>query len=72
MLYPVDVNWSSIVRELLKHYKQTELSKKTGVHQGTISDMYRGIEKPQLSYKYGVSLMNAYFELETINQPEEA
>ena len=53
-------DWTSIVRELLKHQTQTELSSQTGVHQGVISDLNQGKPKPNLSWRYGNALMNAY------------
>lgn len=61
-------NWTQIVRSLLEHYTQTELADKTGVHQGTISEMNRGIPKPRLSYENGIALMNAYDELQHLEQ----
>lgn len=49
-----------IVRHLLQTQTQMELSEKTGVHQGVISELNRGIEKPKLSYVYGSALEQAY------------
>lgn len=55
-------NFSEIVAYLLKSQTQTELSEKTGVHQGVISDLKNGAIKPNLTYKYGVALTRAYNE----------
>ena len=51
-----------IVRHLLQSQTQMELAEKTGVHQGVISELNRGIEKPKLSYVYGIALERAYNE----------
>ncbi len=51
-----------IVRHLLESQTQMELSEKTGVHQGVISELNRGIDKPKLSYTYGIALERAYNE----------
>ncbi|OOS22751.1 hypothetical protein [Moraxella lincolnii] len=61
--------WTNIVRELLKHQTQTELSSKTGIHQGVISELNRGKPKPNLSWRYGNALMNAYNNLKQENHP---
>lgn len=52
-------HWTEIVHFLLEHYTQTELSELTGVHQGTISDINRGVLKPRLSYESGAALLKA-------------
>ena len=52
-------NWNELVHFLLEFYTQENLSAITGVHQGTISDLNRGVKKPRLSYKSGVALINA-------------
>lgn len=65
------IDWTAIVHDLLVGRTQTELKKITGVHQGTISDLNRGIPKPQLTYAYGAALMKAHQEL-CQEQPEEA
>lgn len=62
------VDWTVIVRELLQHYTQMQLKEKTGVHQGTISEINRGIPKPRLTYESGVALLNAYNEIKEHNQ----
>ena len=51
-----------MVRHLLETQTQMELAEKTGVHQGVISELNRGIEKPKLSYVYGNALERAYNE----------
>lgn len=51
-----------MVRHLLETQTQMELAEKTGVHQGVISELNRGIEKPKLSYVYGHALERAYNE----------
>lgn len=56
------VDFIKIVRHLLESQTQMELSEKTGVHQGVISELNRGIEKPKLSYTYGTALELAYKE----------
>jgi|26BtaG_2_1085354.scaffolds.fasta_scaffold11179_4 hypothetical protein len=69
-------NWNELVRFLLEHHTQTELSLLTKVHQGTISDLNRGVDKPRLSYESGAALIKAQTELNEyllkINQLEEA
>ena len=52
-------NWNELVRLLLECYTQEDLSAITGVHQGTISDLNRGVNKPRLSYKSGAALIEA-------------
>ena len=67
------IDWTSIVRDLLENQTQVELSRKTGVHQGVISDLFRGLPKPHLSYTYGKALKDAHNELiQRNNEPEEA
>ena len=56
----VDRDFNEIVQYLLKSHNQTELSKKTKVHQGVISDLNKGVLKPNLSYRYGAALAKAY------------
>lgn len=65
------IDWTAIVRDLLVGRTQTELHEITGVHQGVISDLNRGLPKPQLTYTYGAALMKAHQEL-CREQPEEA
>ena len=65
------IDWTAIVRDLLVGRTQTELQEITGVHQGTISDLNRGLPKPQLTYTYGAALIKAHQEL-CQEQPEEA
>lgn len=55
--------WTVIVHFLLDQYTQTELSELTGVHQGTISDINRGVLKPRLSYESGAALLKAQSDL---------
>lgn len=66
-------NWNEIVRLLLEHHTQMELTALTGVHQGTISDLNRGELKPRLSYESGAALVKAHEELcQKQQQTEEA
>lgn len=39
---------------------QTDIHKKTGVHQPTISAFKNGIDKPNISYVHGDALMQFY------------
>lgn len=57
------VDWTTIVRDLLKGRTQTELQEITGVHQGVISDLKCGKPKPHLTYLNGVALMKAHEKL---------
>lgn len=57
------VDWTAIVHDLLKGRTQTELQEITGVHQGVISELNRGVPKPRLTYSYGAALMKAHKEL---------
>lgn len=66
------INWTSIVQDLLKDRTQTELQAITGVHQGVISDLNRGLPKPHLTYSYGAALLKAHEELCQTKQTEEA
>lgn len=66
------IDWTAIVRDLLVGRTQTELQEITGVHQGTISDLNRGLPKPQLTYTYGAALIKAHEELCQAKEPEEA
>ena len=66
------VDWTAIVHDLLKDRTQTELQEITGVHQGVISDLNRGLPKPQLTYLYGAALIKAHGELCKPEQTEEA
>ena len=66
------INWNSIVRDLLRDRTQTELSNITGVHQGVISDLKRGLPKPNLTYSYGAALLKAHKELCISQEPEDA
>lgn len=63
-------NWNDLVRLLLERYTQEDLSTITGVHQGTISDLNRGVSKPRLSYKSGAALIAAKEALS--NKPKES
>lgn len=65
------IDWTIIVRDLLEHHTQVELSKITGVHQSVISDLYRGMPKPQLTYTYGKALLDAHNQLSK-QKPEDA
>ena len=65
-----EINFSSIVQDLLKGRTQNELQEITGVHQGVISDLKRGLPKPNLTYSYGAALIKAHQEL--CQQPEGA
>jgi len=66
------VDWTLIIRDLLENQTQVELSRKTGVHQSVISDLFRGLLKPNLSYAYGKALKDAHDELiQKTNVPEE-
>ena len=65
------VNWTSIVRDLLKDRTQIELQEITGVHQGVISDLKIGKPKPQLTYINGAALIKAHQDL-CQNELEEA
>ena len=62
-------DWNRIVQFLLEHYSQTELSELTGVHQGTISDLHRGLAKPRLSFVSGQALLDAKEALENPTEP---
>jgi len=44
----------------------------TGVHQGVISDLKRGLPKPNLTYSYGAALLKAHKELCISQEPEDA
>lgn len=66
------IDWTAIVHDLLVGRTQTELSSITGVHQGVISDLNRGLPKPQLTYAYGAALVKAHEELCQKQQTEEA
>lgn len=59
------IDWTEIVRDLLEHYNQIELSRMTGVHQGVISDLYNGKPKPYLSWTYGDALLKAHQALKS-------
>ncbi|WLG12805.1 hypothetical protein Q6344_09315 [Psychrobacter cibarius] len=65
------INWTSIVRDLLKDRTQIELQEITGVHQGVISDLKSGKPKPHLTYINGAALIKAHQEL-CQNELEEA
>jgi len=65
------INWTSIVRDLLKDRTQIELQEITGVHQGVISDLKSGKPKPHLTYINGAALIKAHQEL-CQEQTEEA
>lgn len=65
------INWTTIVRDLLKDRTQIELQEITGVHQGVISDLKSGKPKPHLTYINGAALIKAHQEL-CQNEPEEA
>lgn len=65
------INWTSIVRDLLKDRTQIELQEITGVHQGVISDLKSGKPKPQLTYINGAALIKAHQDL-CQNELEEA
>ncbi len=49
-----------IVRYLLQSNTQMELQAKTGVHQHVISQLSRGVSRPQISYQYGHALIVEY------------
>lgn len=57
------IDWTSIVHDLLEGRTQVELQALTGVHQGVISDLNRGLKKPNLTYTYGAALLKAHAEL---------
>ena len=69
MTKPVD--WTAIVRDLLKGRTQIDLQEITGVHQGVISDLKSGKPKPHLTYSNGAALIKAHQEL-CQEQPEKA
>lgn len=53
-------DFNEIVQDLLKSYTQMKLQELTGVHQGVISELKRGVKKPNLSYTYGNALVRAH------------
>lgn len=58
-----NIDWTAIVQDLLRGRTQTELQEITGVHQGVISDLKRGLPKPHLTYINGAALVKAHQEL---------
>lgn len=58
-----NIDWTAIVQDLLRDRTQTELQAITGVHQGVISDLKRGLPKPHLTYINGAALIKAHQEL---------
>jgi predicted transcriptional regulator len=69
MTKPID--WTAIVRDLLKGRTQTELQEITGVHQGVISDLKSGKPKPHLTYLNGAALIEAHKKLCQQEEVEE-
>ena len=67
-----EINFTKIVRDLLEGRTQNELQDITGVHQGVISDLKRGLPKPNLTYINGAALVKAHQELCQNKQLEEA
>ena len=53
-------NWQKMVRFLLDHYKQTELSALTGIDQAQISRIKNGAVYKSPTYDSGIALINAY------------
>ena len=68
----IEIDFTEIVQDLLKGRTQTELQEITGVHQGVISDLKRGLPKPNLTYINGAALLKAHQQLCQTEQPEEA
>lgn len=58
-----NIDFVKAVRFLLKYQTQMQLSQETGVHQGVISELNRGVAKPKMSYVYGVALESAYRDM---------
>jgi hypothetical protein len=58
-----NIDWTAIVQDLLRDRTQVELQEITGVHQGVISDLKRGLPKPHLTYVNGAALIKAHQEL---------
>lgn len=67
----IEIDFTEIVQDLLKGRTQTELQEITGVHQGVISDLKRGLPKPNLTYINGAALMKAHQQLCQTEQLEE-
>lgn len=61
-------DWNEIVHSLLEHHTQQKLSEITGVHQGTISELNRGLSKPRLSYETGAALIKAQESLKQYSE----
>ena len=53
-------DFNQIVRDLLEVYKQTELSKLTGVNQATISRLKNGEKRKRLTYDNGSALVELH------------
>lgn len=64
-------NWQEIVRKLLETRTQKELSKETGISQGTISEINSGAKKERLTYQNGMVLIALYKKEFLNNHPQE-
>ena len=53
-------DFTQIVNELLECYKQTEISKMTGIDQATISRLKHGKERRGLNYDSGAALVELH------------